>query len=295
MNDYIIRAVDKGKNIRIFIATTTNLVERARKIHNTSATATAALGRTITAAAIMGVMMKGERDKLTLKIKGNGSIGAILAVSDSQGNVKGYVENPVADLPSRADGKLNVGGIVGNIGSLTIIKDLGLRKPYIGQSNLVTGEIAEDLAQYFMISEQQPSVVALGVLVEKDLSVKAAGGFILQVLPDVDEAILTKVENKINNIQSISSLIDKGYTPEDILTNIFGELEMEIKDKKEIEYRCDCSKERLEGVLISVGEKELKTMIEEDGKAEVICHFCNTRYYFNKEELEELLVKAKDN
>ncbi|EOD00908.1 Hsp33 family molecular chaperone HslO [Caldisalinibacter kiritimatiensis] len=293
MKDYVIRAIDKEKSIRIFIATTTNVVEDARKIHNTSPTVTAALGRTLTASAIMGFMMKGEKDKLTLKIRGNGPIGNIIAVSNNKGEIKGYVQNPSADLPTRSDGKLDVGGVVGRSGKLTVIRDLGLKEPYIGQSNLITGEIGDDLAQYFVTSEQQPSAVALGVLVDKDLSTKAAGGFILQVLPNIQEENLVKLEQKINKLESISKYIDKGYTPEELLERLFGEFQMEIKDKKEIKYTCDCSRERLEGVLISVGEEELKKMIAEDGEAEVVCHFCNTKYHFNKEELEKLLEKAK--
>ncbi|RKD32429.1 Hsp33 family molecular chaperone HslO [Thermohalobacter berrensis] len=293
MKDYVLRAIDKEKNIRIFIASTTNLVEDARKIHNTTSTATAALGRTLTAAAIMGLMLKGEKDKVSINIKGDGPAKSILAVANSKGKVKGYIANPYVDLPLRKDGKLNVGMAVGKNGKISVIRDFGLKEPYIGQSNLVTGEIAEDLAQYFVYSEQQPSAVALGVLIDKDLSVKAAGGFILQVLPNIPEESLTKLEEKINNFKSISELINKGYKPEDILDDLLGDFDMEIKEKKEIKLECDCSRERLEEALISVGEEELTKILEEDGKAEVVCHFCNTKYQFDKQDLIKLIESVK--
>lgn len=293
MRDYVIRAIDKGKNFRLFIASTTNLVEKARKIHNTSPVATAALGRTLTAAVIMGFMQKGEKDKISLSIKGNGPLGALLAVSQNNGKVKGYVQNPNLDLPLKENGKLNVGGAVGTNGKITVIKDLGLKEPYIGQSNIITGEIAEDLTHYFVNSEQQPSAVALGVLVDKDLTVKASGGFILQTLPNIQDETLEKIEYTLNNIEPISSLIDKGYTPEDILTQVFEEFEMEIVQKRDIDLVCDCSKERMESALISVGHEELQKMINEDGQAEIVCHFCNTKYHFNKEDLEAILEVAR--
>ncbi len=293
MKDYVIRAIDKDKTIRMFVATTTNMVEKVRKIHNTSAVCTAALGRTLTATGIMGFMLKGAKDKVSMQIKGDGPIKTILAVSDSNGNVKGYVGNPGVELPSKVDGKLDVGGAVGRNGRVIIIKDLGLKEPYIGQSKLVSGEIAEDLTHYFATSDQQPSAVALGVLVERDLSVRASGGYILQVLPNISEEALTKLENILQNVEPVSKLIDKGYTPEDILDKVFGEFEMEVKEKLEINLQCDCSRERIEEALISLGEQELKNIIEEDGSAEVSCHFCNTKFQFNREDILEILEEAQ--
>ncbi|MCK9444382.1 MAG: Hsp33 family molecular chaperone HslO [Tissierellaceae bacterium] len=290
MNDYLIRGIDKSKSIRIFAATTTNMVEKARTTHNTSPTATAALGRSLTAAAMMGVMMKNDKDKLTLKISGGGPIGTILVVSNNKGIVKGYADYPHADLPSRRDGKLDVGGLVGTNGSITTIMDLGLRDPYIGQSALVSGEIAEDLASYYAISEQQPSAVSLGVLVDRDISVKAAGGYIIQLLPNIAEENIDKIERTLKEIEPVSELINKGLSPEDIMDKILGEFQMNTLDKIEIEYQCDCSRERIEKVLTSLGREELKSMIEEDGEGEVVCHFCNTKYHFNKEELENLYL-----
>lgn len=291
MKDYIIRGIDKTGNIRVFVATTTNMVEKARLTHNTSPTATAALGRSITAGSIMGTMMKNEKDRLTLKISGGGPIGNIMVVANNGGEIKGYVDNPCADVESRPDGKLDVGKLVGRDGTITIIMDLGLKDPYVGQSKLVSGEIAEDLASYYMISEQQPSAVALGVLVDKDISVKAAGGYIIQLLPGVSEEDITKIENALANIEPISTLIDKGLSPEDIMSKLFKDFEMKILDKKELSYSCDCSRERIEAVLKSIGEKEIQAMIDEDGKAEVVCHFCNTKHNFSKENLESLIEK----
>ncbi|WP_353092546.1 Hsp33 family molecular chaperone HslO [Tissierella praeacuta] len=290
MKDYLIRGMDKKGNIRIFVATTTNMVEKARNTHNTSPTATAALGRALTAAAMMGVMMKNDEDRLTLKISGDGPIGTIMMVANNKGVVKGYVDNPYADVPSREDGKLDVGRVVGSNGTLTTIMDLGLKDPHVGQANLVTGEIAEDLATYYALSEQQPSAVGLGVLVDKDISVKAAGGYIIQLLPDISDDDITKIEESIGKIPPVSSLIDKGLSPEDIMHELLKEFEMEILGKVDINYKCDCSREKIETVLRSIGKEEIKDMIEEDGKAEVVCHFCNTKYNFSKEELEKLMV-----
>lgn len=293
MKDYVIRALDKDKSIRIFIASTTNMVEEARNTHNTTPVATAALGRTLTATGIMGFMLKSEKHKTSLQFKGDGPLGTVLAVSNSRGEVKGYVGNPYVDLPIKDNGKLDVGSAVGKNGSITIIRDLGLKKPYIGKTNIVSGEIAEDLTYYFATSEQQPSSVALGVLVGKNLSVRASGGYIVQVLPNISEENLSKLENIINNVSPISTLIDRGLTPEEILKEVFGSFDMEIKEKRDIKFKCDCSRERLEGAIISLGEKEIKNIIEEDGKAEITCNFCNTAYDFNREELSRLVEEAK--
>lgn len=289
MRDYIIRGIDKKGNIRLFVATSTQMVEKARKIHGTSPTATAALGRALTASAILGITMKGEKDILTFKIKGDGPIGSIIAVSNNEGEVKGYVDNPHVDLPSRPDGKLDVGGIVGKNGQLAIIKDLGLKEPYVGYSNLVSGEIAEDLVHYFYLSEQQPSAINLGVLVDKDISVKAAGGYILQLLPDVEEEDIDKIEEILKKAKPISTLIDEGLTPEEVMETLFGEFGMEILEKKYIDFKCNCSSEKIEKVLISLGKEELNNIIEEDEKAEIVCHFCNKKYKFSKEDLLRLI------
>lgn len=292
MKDYVIRAIDKNKNIRIFISTTTNMVNKARQIHNTYPTATAAMGRLITAASIMGVMLKSKQDRLTLQIRGDGPIGTMVAVSDYNGNVKALVGTPNVDLPPREDGKFDVGGVVGKNGNIIVIKDYGLKKPYVGQVPLVTGEIAEDLANYYVVSEQQPSAVALGVLVGKDEIVKSAGGFILQVLPNIEEDELTKLENCLNNMESVSSLINKGMTPEEILDHIFGDFSMEVLERKEIEFVCDCSKEKMTKALISIGKDEIKDIIETDGMAELTCHFCNKKYVFNESDLQKILEKS---
>lgn len=288
MKDYIVRAIDEKGTMRLLVASSTNMVEDARKTHNTSASATAALGRTLTASSIMGLMMKGDQDTLTLQIKGDGPLGKIVTVANSKGKVKGYVDNPVADLPSRSKGKLDVGGVVGSNGILTVIKDFGLKEPYIGQSKLISGEIAEDITYYFANSEQQPSVVNLGVLVDVDLSVKASGGYILQLLPDVSEEDIDKIEKNIKKSQSMSTMIDRGYTPEKIIEEVFGDFNMEILEKIPIIFECDCSEKRVEKALISLGKKEIDDMIKEDGGAEVVCHFCNKKYNFTEEKLKRL-------
>lgn len=261
----------------------------ARKIHGTSPTATAALGRSITAAAILGITMKGKKDILTFKIKGDGPIGSIITVSNNEGEVKGYVDNPYADLPSRPDGKLDVGGIVGKNGQLAIIKDLGLKEPYIGYSNLVSGEIAEDLVHYFYLSEQQPSAINLGVLVDEDISVKAAGGYILQLLPHVKEEDINRIEEILKNAKPISTLIEEGLSPEQVMETLFVEFEMGILEKKYVEYKCNCNIEKIEEVLLSLGKEEINNIIEEDEKAEIVCHFCNKKYRFSKEDLLKLI------
>ncbi|QQY80362.1 molecular chaperone Hsp33 [Keratinibaculum paraultunense] len=289
MKDYIIRGISKDKTFRLFVARTTNLVEKARRIHNTSPTATAALGRALTAAVMMGITMKGEKDSLTFKIEGNGPIGSIVTVANSRGEVKGYVDNPYADIPSRPDGKLDVGGLVGKDGQLVVIKDLGLKEPYIGMANLVSGEIAEDLVHYFYISEQQPSAVSLGVLVDKDISVKAAGGYMLQLLPDIADKDLDRIEKILSKAKPVSTLINEGLTPEEIMVELFGEFDMEILDKRFIDFKCNCQREKIENILLSLGKEEIEDMIKKDGKAEIVCNFCNSKYLFSKEDLYKLI------
>lgn len=292
MQDYVIRAMDDEGNIRVFAAKTTNLVNNARNIHNTTPTASAALGRTLTAVTIMGTMLKNERETVSLQLKGDGPLGTVLAVANSKGEVKGYVSNPSVDLPLKNNGKLDVGGAVGQNGKVTVIRDYGLKEPYIGQSDIVTGEIAEDLANYYVYSEQQPSAVALGVLVDRDTSIKAAGGYIIQVLPEATDEALDKLEANLANIEPVSSLIEKGYTPEDILLNVCNGFKMDIKDKTSVKLTCDCSVERMQKALIAIGREELNKIIEEDGEAELVCHFCNEKYKFNRDELVSLLNES---
>lgn len=293
MQDYVIRAIDKEGNIRVFVAKTTALVNDTRDIHNTTPTASAALGRTLTAATIMGTMLKNERETVSLQLKGDGPLGTVLAVANSKGEVKGYVGTPSVDLPLKENGKLDVGRAVGYNGKVTIIRDYGLREPYIGQSNIVTGEIAEDLANYFVYSEQQPSAVALGVLVDRDTSIKAAGGYIIQVLPGATEEAIDKLEANLANIEPVSSLIEKGYTPEDMLFHVCSGFNIDIKDKTSVKLACDCSIERMQKALIALGRDELKKIIEEDGEAELVCHFCNGKYKFDRNELNLLLNESE--
>jgi len=292
LENYIVRGLAADKSIRVFAAITTDMVERARKIHDTTPVSTAALGRTITAASIMGYMLKGDNDKLTLQIRGSNEIKSIVAVADSRGYVKGYISHPYIDININEKGKLDVGGAIGKNGKLIVIKDLGLKEPYVGQSNLITGEIGEDIAAYYMYSEQQPSVVSLGVLLKPDGSVKASGGFIIQPLPDVEEETLIKLEESIKNIQPISTMVDAGMTGEEILKSVLKDFDVDIIEKDEIGFVCDCSKDKIEKALISIGEEELRAIIDEDGKAEIKCHFCNEKYSFNKEELMQLLNDA---
>lgn len=289
MNDYTIRAMDEKQTMRVFIATTTNLVNAATKIHSLSPVAAAALGRTLTAASMLGQMMKGDKDTISIQLLGDGPISNVFAISNSSGEVKGYVGNPLVDLPLKHDNKLDVGGAVGKNGRIVVIKDLGLKDPYVGQSNLVTGEVAEDLANYFLYSEQTPSAVNLGVLVDTDLSIKASGGYIVQLLPDVLEEDIDLLEKNIQKSEPISSLIEKGYSPEDILEDIFGDFNMEILEESKIKYKCDCSRDRMESALISLGKEEITKLIEEDGQAEVVCHFCNKKHQFSKDDLKNLI------
>lgn len=290
MKDYLIKSIDELGRIRMYVAKSTNLVEMARDTHNTSPTATAALGRTLTVGVIMGAMMKNDTDVLTLKISGDGPAGNIFVVARNNGTIKGYIDNPMADVPSREDGKLDVGTFVGRNGTMTTIMDLGLKEPYVGQSNLVTGEIAEDIANFYAYSEQQPSAVSLGVLVDKDISCKAAGGYIIQLFPGVTDEDIDKIESRLANTDPISTMIDNGMTPEDIMDKVLGDFNMKILDKIDIQYRCDCSREKIEKVIISLGKKEIDNIINEDGKAEVVCHFCNSKHMFNKEDLTKIFI-----
>ena len=292
MNDYIIRATAANDQIRAFAAVTTEMVETAREHHNTSPVATAALGRLLTAGAMMGSMMKGEKDVLTLQIKAGGPLQGITVTADSQGNVKGYVGNPDVCIPANSKGKLDVAGAVGP-GFLTVIKDMGLKEPYSGQVMLQTCEIAEDLTYYFATSEQVPSAVGLGVLMNKNNTVRQAGGFIVQVMPFAEESTIAKLEQNVQKIQSVTTLLEQGHTPESLLEQVLEGFDIEINDTIPTEFYCNCDKNRVEKALISIGRKELNELIQEGKEVELNCHFCNTNYVFSVEELKEILRKCK--
>ena len=291
MNDYMIRATAADGQIRAFAATTRDMVENAKNAHNTSPVATAALGRLMTAAAMMGADLKGEKDLLTLRIEGSGPLGGLLVTANGHGDVKGYAFNPDVMLPPNAQGKLDVGGSL-DLGVLSIIKDIGLKEPYVGQTQLVTGEIAEDLTYYFATSEQVPSSVALGVLMNKDNTVRQAGGFIIQLLPGASDEIIDKLEAKLSGISSITALLNAGKTLEEILTDILGEFGLEILSKMPVQFRCDCDRSRVEKAIISIGKKEIQDMINEGREIEVNCQFCNKHYKFSVDELEDMLKRA---
>lgn len=286
--DYMIRGTDKERNFRFFGANTRDMVNTACVSHETSPVVSAALGRTLTGAAMMGHMLKNDRDRVCLIIKGDGPIGGIIVEANGAGEVKGYAYNPQVDLPLNEFGKLDVAKAVGNAG-LTVIKDLGLKEPYSGQVPMLSGEIAEDISFYFAVSEQTNSVVMLGVLVDVDYSIKQAGGIIIQVLPNAKDEAITALEEKIKGFKSLTERLEKGQSIEYVLEQLLGEID--IMDRSEVSFKCDCSRERIERALISVGKKDLTEMAEEDGQAEVVCPFCNHKYHFNKEEMEELIAE----
>lgn len=292
MSDYIVRASAADAQIRAFACTAREVAETARRAHNTSPVVTAALGRLLSAGAMMGVMLKGEQDILTLQISGDGPAGGLTVTADSHGNVKGYANVPDVILPANAVGKLDVAGAIGK-GSLRVIKDMGLKEPYVGQTLLQTGEIAEDLTYYFAASEQVPSSVGLGVLMERDNTVKQAGGFIVQLMPFAEEGVIDRLEENLRKITSVTALLEAGNTPEQILGQLLTGLNMEITDTIPTAFVCSCSKARVEKALISIGKEELKDMIEEGKEIEVNCHFCNRNYCFSVEELKQLYEKAR--
>lgn len=275
--------------INITCISTTKLVENARKIHDLSPVVTAALGRCLTMGALMGSNLKGEEDVVTLQIKGNGPIGTITVTSDSKLRTRGYVTNPNVDIPLRKDGKLNVGEAVGKDGFLYVIRDIGLKEPYVGMSKLVTGEIAEDFTNYYFISEQKNTAVALGVLINKN-GVKSAGGFIVSAMPDATEDELFILENRMREAKPISQMLDENMSLLEIAKDITGDINIKVLEKEEKPvYECNCSKEKMEKALISIGKEELKKILQEDKKAEIVCNFCNKKYEFSKEELENML------
>ena len=288
----MIRGTAADDKVRIFAVTTRDLVEKARQIHNTSPVATAALGRLLSAASMMGPMMKGDRDLMTLRIKGDGPIGGITVTADSKGNVKGYPENPNVLIHAKPNGKLDVSGAVGK-GYLTVIRDLGLKEPYVGQVDLVSGEIAEDLTYYFTTSEQVPSSVGLGVLLDKTNFVKQAGGFIVQLMPDVSDEVISTIEKNLSGVKSVTSMLEEGMSPEDIAEKLLDGLDLRILEKIPVGFNCNCSRERMAKAVISLGEKEIKEMIDDGKPIEINCHFCNSSYEFSVDELKEMLKAAK--
>ncbi len=292
MTDYIVRATAANAQIRAFACTTKETVERARQAHNTSPVVTAALGRLLSAGAMMGATLKGEEDLLTLQIQSGGPVRGLTVTADSKGNVKGYANVPDVIVPANSKGKLDVAGAVGP-GFLSVIKDLGLKEPYVGQTMLQTCEIAEDLTYYFATSEQVPSSVGLGVLMERDNTVKRAGGFIVQLMPFAEDAVIDKLEQNLRNVTSVTALLDRGMTPEELLGVVLEGLELEIVETSATQFSCNCDKGRVEKALISIGRKEIREMIDAGETIEMNCHFCNTNYYFSVDELKEIYSKAK--
>ena len=281
-----------GGQIRAFAATTRQMVETARQKHDTSPVVTAALGRLLTAGSMMGSMLKGEEDLLTLQVTGDGPMGGMTVTADSKGHVKGYANEPQVILPANSQGKLDVGGAVGS-GILRVIQDSGLKDPYVGQTVLQTGEIAEDLTYYFATSEQVPSSVGLGVLMERDNTVRQAGGFIVQLMPFAEEETISRLEQNLGKIRSVTSMLDEGLTPEELLGLVLEGMDIQFRDTCEVEFSCSCSKERVEKALISIGREEIDKMIADGEPIEVKCHFCNKGYQFSVQELEEIVEKCR--
>lgn len=293
MSDILVRGTSTDGSIRVFAAVTTELADKAFKIHNTYPTATAALGRTLTAAAIMGAGLKGKNENITIQFRGDGPLGTMIAVTNEKSEVRGYVENPIVELPLNSKGKLDVGGAVGK-GRLSVVRDLGLKEPYVGQVPIVTGEIAEDLTYYYAASEQIPTAIGLGVLVDTDGSVIHSGGFMLQLMPGASEQTAERLEEKMKSLPSVTKMLKDGMSAEDILFYITGGIDMLMQNETITpKYYCPCSIERMEKALISIGKDELQKLIDEQGEAELSCQFCNNKYNFSKTELENLLKSAK--
>lgn len=289
MSDYIVRAISTDGLVQAAAICSRGITERARQIHHTSPVATAALGRALAGASMMGNALKGQGASLTLQIKGGGPLGTVLAVSDTQGNVRGYVANPQADLPLRDDGKLDVGGAVGAEGTITVIKDLHMKEPYVGTVDLLGGEIAEDIASYFVESEQIPTACGLGVLIERDQSVRAAGGYLIQLMPGADEDTITRVEGGVLAAGNVSAILDKDPDPEHLLKTVLSDFDVKILESDPVEYKCYCSRERVERALISLGAEELKNILREQGSCQMTCQFCDAVYRFDGPELQKLI------
>ena len=292
MTDKIIRATAAQEHIRAFAVDSTEMVSEAREIHKTYPVVTAALGRLLSAGAMMGSMMKGEDDLITLTIKGDGPIGSLTVTADSHGNVKGFPGNPSVDIPTRGEAKLDVGGAIGS-GILTVSMDLGLKEPYNGQVELQTGEIGEDLAYYFTVSEQTPSAVALGVMIGTDSSVLHSGGFIIQLMPDAPEEVIAALEAKLADLESVTTLMERGLGPADILTLILGDLDLIITEEKPVRFHCNCSRERISHALATLGTADLESLIADDEEIEIKCFFCNSAYKFGTDELKDILAQRK--
>ncbi|MCX4255445.1 MAG: Hsp33 family molecular chaperone HslO [Oscillospiraceae bacterium] len=284
----IVRTISKDASVVASAIDALDIVSEIERIHKTSAVVTAALGRLSIAASLIGNGLKGENDSVTIRMNGGGATGILIAVSDSRGNVKSYVGNPIVELPLNRYGKLDVSGAVGKDGTLSVVKDLGLKEPYVGQVPIVSGEIAEDIANYFAVSEQIPTVCGLGVLVNPDLTVKAAGGYLIQLLPFADESCIDILEANVNKLPPVTSMLDSGMSAEDIAKSVLDGLEPEVMDSFEVNYKCDCSKERVERALVSLGREELVKMAEEQDSTEVCCHFCDKKYVFSKDEIVTL-------
>lgn len=293
MNDYLVRALGFNGEVRAYAARTTETVTEAQRRHDTWATASAALGRSMTATVMMSAMQKGDA-KLTVKIEGGGPVGVILVDANTNGEVRGYLANPHVDFPTNEKGKLDVKRAVGTDGFLTVVKDIGLREKFSGQVPLVSGELGEDFTYYFVVSEQVPSAVGVGVLVNPDHSIKAAGGFILQIMPGAQDETITAIENKIAAMRPISTLIEEGLSPEEILEEIIGKEHLKILDSLPVKFQCTCSKEKFANAMISLGAEELQDMIDNDGQAEAHCHFCNEKYHYSKQELEDLKAETEN-
>ncbi len=292
MKDYMVRATAAEGQIRAFAIQGREMVEEARRRHDTSPVVTAALGRLLEAGAMMGMMMKGEKDLLTLQIDCSGPVKGLTVTADSHGKVKGFAKVPQVMLPPSKMGKLDVGGAL-DLGVLSVIKDLGLKEPYVGQTELKTGEIGDDLTYYFANSEQTPSSVGLGVLMERDNTVKQAGGFIIQLMPFAEEELIDKLEKKLQSMESVTAYLDRGLGPEELLEELLGEFGLEILERMDTEFSCNCSKERVEKAIISIGRKELNEMVQEGKPIEVKCHFCNEAYEFTIEDLKKIIQKIK--
>lgn len=288
MSDYLVRAIGFNGSVRAFAVSSTETVGEAQRRHDTWPTASAALGRTMTAGVMMGAMQKGD-DQLTIKVQGDGPIGAIIVDANAKGEVRGYAMNPHVDFELNQFGKLDVRRAVGTQGSLSVVKDAGLRDYFTGQVELVSGELGEDFAYYFTKSEQTPSAVGLGVLVNPDYTIKAAGGFIVQVMPGVDDETITQIEEALSKIEPVSKMIEKGFTPEEILEAVLGKEHVEILDRQDVTFSCNCSKDRFSNALIGLGEEELQAMIDEDHGAEAVCSFCGEKYHFDESELTDLI------
>lgn len=290
--DKLVRATAKEGQVRIFAAITTELVNEGVAMHLCAPTASAAFGRMLTAGTLMGTMLKSKQDSLTLQIDGGGKAGGIVVTAHADSSVKGYIGNPNVDLPANKHGKLDVGGAIGTDGYLRIIRDMGLKEPYVGQVPICTGEIGDDLAYYFTVSEQTPSAVGLGVLVDTDMSIKASGGFIIQMMPDADEFLADIITYRLEEIPSITEFIEKGMDIEEILEFIFEDMELKIHEEIKPTYKCDCSRERVEKALISIGKKDLEELYNDGKTEELKCHFCNKNYEFNHEDIGKLLKEA---